>query len=305
MKRRLIVGVAAAALMTPSAVGAQGGSVPATTSPVAVPRTANEQAVPTVQGGRGGMIARAVETKITTGRPYAAEAVTETTQVLGDGTRISRRSATKVYRDGEGRTRREMLNDDGSIRIVTISDPVAHVNYTLDPRAKTAMKMTLNVVTPTYTMTTREGRTSTLTAAQGERRLAETAGGGGGAGARGGGGGTLMRTPAPDNPNVKKEDLAPQNVEGVMANGSRTTTVIPAGEIGNDKEIRIVSEQWFSDELQVLVLTRHSDPRSGDTVYRLSNILRAEPDPNLFTVPSDYTIEQRGGGGRGGRGGGQ
>ena len=213
------------------------------------------------------------------------------TQLLGDGTRISRRTATKVFRDGEGRTRREMVDDDGSLRSVSISDPVAHVNYTLDPKTKTAFKTTINTVAPSgMAPMTREG-------------VVSGGGGGGrggaiaGAGARGGGGGgALMRTPAPENPNVKKEDLAPQNMEGVMAAGTRTTTVIPAGEIGNDKEIRVVSEQWFSDDLQVLVMTRHSDPRSGETVYRLQNILRAEPDQNLFTVPSDYTVQERSGG---------
>lgn len=66
------------------------------------------------------------------------------------------------------------------------------------------------------------------------------------------------------------------------------------GQIGNAQEIRIVSERWFSDELQALVLTRHNDPRSGETVYRLRNILRAEPDPNLFTVPADYIVQERG-----------
>ena len=103
-----------------------------------------------------------------------------------------------------------------------------------------------------------------------------------------------MRESGPDDPNTKKEDLGQQNIEGVMATGTRTTTVIPAGEIGNAQEIRIVSEQWFSEDLQVLVMTRHSDPRSGENVYRLQNILRAEPDQTLFSVPTDYTIQQRG-----------
>jgi hypothetical protein len=99
----------------------------------------------------------------------------------------------------------------------------------------------------------------------------------------------------------KKEDLGPQTIEGVTARGTRTTTVIPAGSIGNVQDIRIVSEQWFSEDLQVLVLTKHSDPRSGETIYRLRNIVRAEPDASLFTVPADYTVQQgRGGRGRGG-----
>ena len=53
----------------------------------------------------------AVEAKITTGAPYSAEAVTESTQVLADGNRINQKSVTRVYRDGEGRTRREEINE--------------------------------------------------------------------------------------------------------------------------------------------------------------------------------------------------
>ena len=55
-----------------------------------------------------------------------------------------------------------------------------------------------------------------------------------------------------------------------------------------------MSEQWFSPDLQVLVMTKHSDPRQGETTYRLSNIVRAEPDRSLFMVPSDYTFKESG-----------
>ena len=88
------------------------------------------------------------------------------------------------------------------------------------------------------------------------------------------------------------ESLGQQAIGGVTAEGTRTTTVIAAGAIGNQQEIRIVSEQWFSPDLQVLVMTRHSDPRSGETTYRLSNIIRAEPGAGLFDVPPDYTIKE-------------
>ena len=91
-----------------------------------------------------------------------------------------------------------------------------------------------------------------------------------------------------------REELGTQTVEGVAATGTRTTTTIAAGAIGNLQPIKVVSEQWFSTDLQVLVLTKHSDPRSGDTTYRLVNIVRAEPDRSLFTVPPDYTIKGSG-----------
>jgi hypothetical protein len=53
----------------------------------------------------------------------------------------------------------------------------------------------------------------------------------------------------------------------------------------------MVSERWFSPELGVVVMSRRSDPRFGETTYRLQNIARGEPSPELFQVPSDYTIE--------------
>jgi hypothetical protein len=90
----------------------------------------------------------------------------------------------------------------------------------------------------------------------------------------------------------KTETLGRQFIEGVEAEGTRTISVIPAGQIGNERAIEIVSEKWYSPELQVNVMTRHADPRFGETVYRLRNVQRAEPDPSLFQVPSDYKIEE-------------
>lgn len=277
MKRACMIGVAAVALMAPAGAAAQGGGAMVATRQ---PATVGGQAA----GGGGRIVAGAVETKTTIGRPYSAEALTERTQVLGDGNRINVQSTTRVYRDGEGRTRREMLDEEGNIRSISISDPVAKASYTLDPKTKIAYTAGGNIVAPVRQPSAAAGGGRGGTARVTEVRNAVT----------GGGTVTMMRTPAPDDPNSKTEDLGQQNIEGVMATGKRTTTVIPAGQIGNAQEIRIVSEQWFSDDLQVLVMTKHSDPRSGENVYRLRNILRAEPDQTLFTVPADYTIQQRG-----------
>lgn len=277
MKSTYMIGIAAVILAASAAAGAQGGQGGALTS---LPRTTVSEGQ--AGGGRGGFVAT-VESKITTGRPYSAEAVTERTQVLADGNRINVRSTTRVYRDNDGRTRRESLEPDGSVRSISISDPVAKNSYTLDPKTRVAYAAGGGVLAPTmapsgtYVMSERgggRGATATMVESTGGTRV-------------------LMRSPGPDNPNVSTEDLGSQNIEGVMATGKRTTTIIPAGQVGNVQEIRIVSEQWFSDEIQALVMTRHSDPRSGENVYRLVNILRAEPDPALFQVPADYTIQSR------------
>jgi hypothetical protein len=101
---------------------------------------------------------------------------------------------------------------------------------------------------------------------------------------------------------VKSQEAALGNmfIEGVQAQGTRTTTTIPAGDIGNERPINIVDERWYSPDLQMTIMTKHSDPRSGETNFQLKNINRSSPPPTLFEVPSDYTVSA--GGGRGGRG---
>jgi hypothetical protein len=108
------------------------------------------------------------------------------------------------------------------------------------------------------------------------------------------------------------ETLTDRLIEGVLASGVRRTTTIDKGVLGNEQPIKIVSEEWTSPELQVLVMTDHSDPRTGHSTYRLLNIRRLDPDPTLFQVPADYTIQRPGlrtggpgarGAGAGGRGG--
>jgi hypothetical protein len=91
--------------------------------------------------------------------------------------------------------------------------------------------------------------------------------------------------------NAKEESLGKQVIEGIEAEGARTTITIPAGGIGNERAIEIISERWYSTELQTVVMTKHSDPRFGETVYRLTNISRSDPDASLFQVPSDYRIK--------------
>jgi hypothetical protein len=250
------------------------------------------------------MLARtqlAVESKITTGRPYSAEATTEFVQVLGDGNRIARKTTVRIYRDGEGRTRREEVGPDGTVRSITIVDPVAEVSYVVDPATRTAHKSPLKLAYPALSAagpaaTEREAAAVAGKIAVGSpaeagqvddetkrRREVELM-----AQARGRGG-LQTATRRPDGRNT--ESLGQTLIHGVLAEGSRTTTVIPAGAIGNEQQIVIVSEQWVSPDLEILLMTKHSDPRTGQTTYSLSNITRGEPRPGLFDVPADYTVQ--------------
>ena len=138
----------------------------------------------------------------------------------------------------------------------------------------------------------RAGDEKTSRAAAGRRRWRARGGGGGGARprcrrrrVRGGIAGSRTMPEAP---------LEHKTIEGVAVEGRKTTTVIPAGQVGNEQPITITSEEWRSPELNLLVLTRHSDPRSGESSYRLQNIIRAEPDRSLFMVPPDYDVKETG-----------
>lgn len=95
---------------------------------------------------------------------------------------------------------------------------------------------------------------------------------------------------ANDQANVSTEDLGIQTLEGVSVSGTRTTRIIPAGQIGNDKPIDIVTEVWTSPDLKTIVSSKRSDPRMGEQTFSLTNIARTEPDPSLFTVPADFKI---------------
>ncbi len=261
--------------------------------------------------------------KIVKGAPYSAESVTESIQVLGDGNRIVNKFTSMVYRDSEGRTRREhtlkglgpLGTGNEPLQTIFINDPVAGVTYSLDSRSHTARKST------PFTFEWNKKLEGMGVNGEGQRFEFKV-------GPNGNTANVIMAAPlgapparlerespwpkpnssvsalaAPrstfvyrgkpgQNPNEVKQNLGKQTIEGVEAEGTRTTITIPAGEIGNERPIEIVSERWYSPELQLVVMTRHSDPRQGETTYKLTNINRSEPAKSLFEVPSDYTIKE-------------
>jgi hypothetical protein len=240
------------------------------------------------------------------GRPFSATEERKSLQTLGDGTEISSSSNTQICRDSQGRTRTEpdsanLLLASAGVKgnaSVEIVDPVARMNVTLNPAAKTAVK-TPFPGSPDMTFSMGQLSTSLSDLATALRTLnaatvTSGSGVGGGRGGRGGRGGA---------DNTLYEELGVQSQNGVLATGTRTTLTIPQGEIGNNRDIHVVNEQWYSEDLQMLVKTVNSDPRFGENTYQLTNISRVEPDPALFQIPPDYTIIDPGAGrGRGGRG---
>ena len=214
------------------------------------------------------------------GAPYSAEAVTEVTQTLADGTHINRQETYKIYRDGEGRIRRESGDQ------AWISDPVAGETYVLDTRQQTARKMPLKAAIVSDKMR--------LDAAQADKIKAEGMAGGGMNTVRVQGGiasGYTVRFDDGGEGQDKTESLGKQEMEGGEVEGTRNTSVIPQGQIGNDRPLQLVHERWESSDLHVTILAKHTDPMMGDRVERLTNVRRGEPDPSLFQVPAGYQME--------------
>jgi hypothetical protein len=242
------------------------------------------------------------------GAPYSGEQITENTQMLGDGTRIHNESAMKVYRDSEGRVRRETPD------MISIFDPVAGVGYTLNPHTFTGSKMQVSVSVKggpnsysySASASSADGKmaqvyigtkTTTVTGNKAEAGWDAVHGDGVGAGF-GAGGGVFYSAAGPNIAFSKAlgratpESLGSQTMEGVNVQGERRTHTIEAGEIGNDRAIQTIDEHWYSPDLQLDVMTRHNDPRTGEQITRLVDIRRGDPDASLFQVPASYTINE-------------
>jgi len=241
-----------------------------------------------------------IDGKLVKGAPYSAQAVNESVQTLAGGNRIVRQDTSLVYRDGEGRTAAAEPT-----QTTFINDPVAGVNYVLDAKSRTARKMDVSKMVAAKIAMGGGGEAKSADAAAVVAEHAQkvgtelkvqmaTAGGGPGMAPRvsvsggGAGGYTIMRT---DSKNTKKESLGKQNIEGVEAEGTRFTTTIAAGEIGNEQPIETFFESWYSADLQTVIMTKFSDPRTGENTFRLTNINRTEPAHSLFEVPADYTVQ--------------
>ena len=217
------------------------------------------------------------------GAPYTADAVTEHTQTLADGNRIHQTITSQVARDSQGRIRREesLPGPASAPHLVIIDDPIAGVHWTLNPANKTASKLPVkHVMTSAMKPAGASERGMTVSSESGGPITIAFAGG-------------APAKNANEANDVAKTDLGMETIEGVSAQGTRITHTIPAGQVGNDQPLVITTETWMSPDLKVLVMSKTSDPRMGETIYRLTNILRAEPDPALFEVPSDYTIQDK------------
>ena len=242
----------------------------------------------TVGPGEGAAFEKGLRAPVT-GAPYTATITNEAVQVLADGNRIVQSSSGTVARDSQGRTRQDVplpligvMAAANAPHLVFINDPVGQKSYTLNVTEKTAQSVampTAGAGTDALLLKMKldaeaKARHSPEMTAQRpmtaiDKIKAETLG---------------------EATEVNTEDLGSQVMEGVLVTGTRTTKTIAAGHIGNEKPISIVTEVWTSPELKTVVMSKRSDPRTGEQTFRLTNIVRAEPDPSLFSVPADFKV---------------
>lgn len=211
-----------------------------------------------------GRIAMPIEIGISQrlGKPFTATEVTTLTQTLSDGTKIARTAEDRIARDSEGRTYKEQhlpwtQDSKNPVYYVNIYDAAAKKRTYLDPQRHVAMQ---GPIEPIYQRDYRPKDDPPIRAS----RKDET---------------------------VKTENLGSQDIEGARCWGRRTTRVVPPGVFGNDQAITIIDEFWYSDELGLDLVRRHSDPRSGEQISELRDLQRTEPAPEMFKVPPDYTIQ--------------
>jgi hypothetical protein len=242
-----------------------------------------------VTGGGFGFQARVPAAPVQ-GAPYSATITNESIQTLADGNRIVESSTGTTARDSMGRTRQDAplpsianLSPADAPHIVLIQDPVARASYTLNLTDKTAMKgpasAGIAVADSTATITAAGGAMISKSMAGPVTSIAVPALPM-----------TLQRADIAEKGQAQTEDLGSKTMEGVTVTGTRVTRTIPAGQIGNDRPISIVTEVWTSPDLKTIVYSKRSDPRMGDQTFELTNIVRAEPDPLLFIVPSDFKM---------------
>ena len=239
----------------------------------------------------------------TVNSPFSAEEVNESVQTLADGNRIVRRSSGKMYRNSDGRVRREMTGGLGGTMANTMG--VMGTLYSTGQGISIATPVAGHLLSTNLT-TARvvempSGQAVTITSSGGEMTIAQKrnveermkVAGAAAPVAVTSQGGLVYSSGASATAtmqggtkyDVKTEELGTRDFEGVSAQGTRRTTTIPADAIGNERPIEIVYERWHSKDLGLVVYSKNSDPRFGDQIYKLTNIVRAEPDPSLFAIP--------------------
>jgi hypothetical protein len=213
------------------------------------------------------------------GAPFSAQVIVENTRTLPNGVHITETATGALYRDGQGRTRRDKPRD-GDTEIAVIDDPVAGVQYRLHLFQHTVAKVTYSDI-ENVNREQQEHITAELAEQKAQQRRV----------GRGEAISQEKKRGAISEP--KTESLAAQTIDGIQVKGTRVTRTVAAGAMGNDKEFDIVQETWYSPALQMVVMFKMNNPARGDLTMKLANINQGEPQHSLFEPPSDFTAVEK------------
>jgi hypothetical protein len=208
--------------------------------------------------------------------PFSADVSTQYDRLLANGNHIHRETIGKVYRDAQGRVRTEtqIPSPAGSSSYIVIQDPVLREVVHLDPRSKTANVHHLIEPLPVPSSLPSPGPVQKgsvlLVTPQGQSGAAAVP----------------LHPGAVKDPIV--ESLGTKTMQGVQVVGTRTTRMIDSG---SDEPIVAVTDVWYSPDLQMVVLSISDDGQSGRSLTRVTNIVRAVPNEQLFQTPPDYTVK--------------
>lgn len=239
-----------------------------------------------------------ISSEVVKGKPFSGTEERHSLQVLGDGTRIENTDRDKIYRDDQGRTRIERAN--GS---VTIHDPVQGSVLELNLNDKTVRNTGFNFAFKTVFSGSPSPESLAADKVKAEGALREALqkkiemrgmenviiNGDPGLTSH-----QIVIQRFEGNASKPAEvSIGTQSINGVLAEGRRSVIEIPAGQIGNDRPLQVVSERWFSNDLQMVVKSTNSDPRFGETSFQLTGISQGAQDPALFTAPADFARPTR------------
>jgi len=231
-------------------------------------------------------VAGLLNDRLVKNQPVAAVFESETSSFQPNGNPITSRVTIRIYRDNEGRTRREVISYPGNASsgssqtaastAITIDDPVSGFTYLLDQQTKTVQRYKLTNAHP------QQGNSFNDIVP----RVVE-----------------LLRNDDLQTGMVRKYRLDPPKLEplgrqqiipGVEAEGRRLIFKIPAGAIGNAAEVESTYEIWIARDLRMLVKSVTKNPLTGEHNLRLTTISRDEQPVSLFEVPSGYTMQESG-----------
>lgn len=209
------------------------------------------------------------------GAPFSGVRSQQAAKSFVDGNRIDSGGSVRLYRDGRGRTRVEReVSPEMAARSprlgpveITINDPVSGDRYELNPQSKTCIVFKGGAM-PAYPLQPEAPGVFVMFA----RHLYGV-----------------------EDPGWSKpESLGEKSIDGVRAVGARRVYTIPVGTLGNEKPIVLTVEQWFAPELGLVIAKSGRASLGGQFSNQVENIVKGEPDPSLFTIPSDYTRVEAG-----------